>query len=181
MLGLSVDYYWEISIDSPGLDSETGQKTGAQTVMASVSRDTPFSSAGPRALGLRAYKPQHASGRRGTVMDRPSCELAGRRGTCTVAHAQKGGGRVGWQRWIRVGAAGGQVGGEGRERGSATRDCGGSPGSKIERQNWGTGSEWRGLEGGRDGLGSDSEGLRCSWGRGAKGLRRFAVAASREV
>lgn len=152
MLGLSVDYYWEISIDSPGLDSETGQKTGAQTVMASVSRDTPFSSAGPRALGLRAYKPQHASERRGTVMDRPSCELDGRRGKCTVAHAQKGGGRVGWQLWIRVGAAGGQVGG--RERGSATRDCGGSPGSKIERQNWGTGSEWQGLGGGGMGSGA---------------------------
>lgn len=134
--------------------------------MASVSRDTPFSSAGPRALSLRAYKPQHASGRRGIVMDKPSCELVGRRGKCTVAHAQRGGGRVGWQRWIRVGAAGGQVGGgsEGLRPGTVVgrrspRLKGGIGG--LDR----CGGDWVGEEWARERIG----GAEMQLGEGSKG------------
>jgi hypothetical protein len=85
---------------------------------------------------------------------------------------------VGWQRWTRVGAAGGQVGGgkEGLRPGTVV----GRGDPRLNGRIWGLDRSGR-IGFGRDGLRSDSAEMRCSWGRGAKGLRKFAVAACREV
>lgn len=111
------------------------------------------------------------------MTDRPSCELAADVGS--ARWRMRKGRRAGGLAAVDSHRSRGRSG-RGREGGSANRACGGSRGSKTGWQDLGTGSEWQDWWG-RDGLGSDSAGLRCSWGRGAKGLRRFAVAASREV
>lgn len=73
-------------------------------------------------------------------MDRHSCELAPDVGS--ARWRMRKGRRAGGLAAVDSRRSRGRSG-RGREGGSATRDCGGSRGSKIEWQDLGTGSEWQ--------------------------------------